>query len=229
MSLPRLGIRTRLRRAAGALADRRHRLAVRRLGKDQPADYREYLAVQQRRTLSKRANDPGTGARELVQRVVHLGGLSASSSVLCVGCRNPIELDLFKSAGVGEVIGIDLISQRADIRVMDMHRMTFDDDRFDALYASHSLEHAYDVSVVLREMCRVGRPGAVIGVEVPLGEGSSDADRVTFRGLPDLRAAVGTLAAQELWADEQPPGTATNSQGTAVARIVFRAAGRPAT
>ncbi len=224
MNLPRLGIRTRLRGTAESLADVRHRLAVRRLSRQRPADYREYLEVQLRRTLSKRANDPGSGARELVHRVVQLGGLSASSSVLCIGCRSPIELDLFKTAGVGEVVGIDLISQRPDIHVMDMHEMTFDDDRFDALYASHSLEHAYDVGAVVREIARVGRPGAVVGVEVPLGEGSSTADRVTFHGLRDLRGAVGSVVAEELWVDEQAPGTATNSQGTAVARMVFRLA-----
>jgi SAM-dependent methyltransferase len=224
MNLPRLGIRTRLRGAAESLADVRHRLAVRRLSKHRPPHYREYLEVQRRRTLSKRANDPGPGARELVHRVVQLGGLSESSSVLCIGCRNPIELDLFKTAGVGEVVGIDLISQRPDIYVMDMHEMTFGEDRFDAVYASHSLEHAYDVVAVVREIGRVGRPGAVVGVEVPLGEGSSTADRVTFHGLRDLRRVVGLVVAEELWADEEGPETATNSQGTAVARMVFRLA-----
>lgn len=209
---------------AGSLADVRHRVAMRRLARSEPPNYREYLDVQRRRTLSKRANDPGPGARELVRQVVLLGNLSAASSVLCVGCRNPIELDLFKAAGAGDVLGIDLISQRSDIQVMDMHRMTFNNDRFDAVYASHSLEHAYDVATVMREISRVGRPGAVVGVEVPLGEGSSAADRVAFHGLDDLREIVEAAAAEELWADEQPPGTATNAQGTAVARIVFRLA-----
>lgn len=224
MRLARLGIRTRLRSTAGSLADLRHRPAVHRLARDKPAEYREYLEVQRRRTLSKRANDPGAGARELVRRVTELGGLTPSSSVLCVGCRNPVELDLFRAAGVGDVVGIDLVSQRDDILVMDMHDMAFEDGRFDAVYASHSLEHAYDVPTVVGEIARVGREGAVAGVEVPLGEGSSDADRVTFRELADLRRALGPVTADELWADEQPAGTATNSQGTAVARVVVRLA-----
>jgi len=222
MKLARLGIRTRLRATAGSVADLRHRQDLRRLGRGKPADYREYLEVQQRRTLSKRANDPGAGARELVRQMVRLGGLTSSSSVLCVGCRNGVELDLLRAAGMGDVIGIDLVSLRPDILVMDMHDLSFEDDVFEAVYASHSLEHAYDVERVVREMARVGRPRAVVGVEVPLGEGSSDADRVSFRSLDDLQAAVAPVAVAELWADEQPARTPTNDQGTPVARIVFR-------
>jgi SAM-dependent methyltransferase len=195
-----------------------------RLGKGKSAEYREYLEVQQQRTLSKRENDPGAGARELVRRVVDLGDLSPASSVLCIGCRNTVELDLFRTSGVGRVIGIDLVSPGPDILVMDMHDMSFEDAVFDAVYASHSLEHSYDVGAVLREIARVGRPGAVVGVEVPLGEGSSDADRIAFHSLDDLQAALAPVVAAELWVDEQPARSVTNGQGTPVARVVFRLA-----
>jgi len=224
MKAARLGIRTRLRATAGSVADLRHRPGLRRLGKGRPAEYQEYLAVQQRRTLSKRENDPGAGARELVRMVVELGELERASSVLCVGCRNAVELDLFRSLAVGRVVGIDLVSPSPDILVMDMHDMTFEDSVFDAVYASHSLEHSFDVGAVLREIARVGRPGAVVGVEVPLGNGSSDADRIEFHSLADLHAAVAPILATELWVDEQPAGSATNEQGTPVARVVFRLA-----
>jgi SAM-dependent methyltransferase len=227
MTTVRLGIRTRTRTVASRLADLRHRPALRRLGRGKPEDYQEYLDVQQRRTLSKHANDPGAGARLLVHRVVELGELPASASVLCVGCRNTIELDLFRAAGIEDVIGIDLVSQSPEILVMDMHAMSFADGAFDAVYASHSLEHAYDVATVVSEIARVASPGAVVGAEVPLGPGSSAADRVTFWTLEDLRAAVLRDGDSELWADEQAAGTDTNSQGTSVARLVYRLAERP--
>lgn len=222
MKVARLGIRTRLRTTAGSVADLRHRPGLRRLGKGKPAEYREYLEVQQRRTLSKRENDPGAGARELVRTVVGLGELSHASTVLCIGCRNTVELDLFRESGVGRVVGIDLVSPGPDILVMDMHDMTFEDAVFDAVYASHSLEHAYDIGAVLCEIARVSRPGAVVGVEVPLGEGSSDADRIAFHSLADLQAALAPVVADELWVDEQPARSATNDQGTPVARVAFR-------
>lgn len=226
MTAVRLGIRTRTRTVASRLADLRHRSALRRLGRGKPEDYQEYLDIQQQRTLSKRANDPGAGARLLVHRVVELGALPPSASVLCVGCRNTIELDLFKAAGIDDVVGVDLVSQSPEILVMDMHAMSFGDGAFDAVYASHSLEHAFDVGTVVSEIARVARPGAVVGAEVPLGPGSSDADRVTFWTLEDLRAAVLRDGDAELWADEQAAGTDTNSQGTSVARLVYRLAER---
>jgi len=222
MGIPRFGVRTRLRAAAQWIRDLRHRAGVHRLAKGKPADYREYLEVQRRRTLSKRENDPGVGARELVGKVLEHSAIPSESSVLCVGCRNPYELDLFAQAGVRDVVGIDLVSHRPDILVMDMHAMEFGDDRFDAVYASHSLEHAYDVERVVMEIARVARPGAVVGIEVPLGPGSSDADRVEFVSVADLRAATAAIAHDELWADEQPAGSATNAQGTPVARLVLR-------
>lgn len=219
--MPRLGIRTRLRRAAGWVADTRHRSGAARLAGDSP-EYREYLDVQLRRTLAKRGNDPGAGARLLVGRVVEAGALGPASSVLCVGCRNGIELDEFRRHGVGNVVGIDLFSQRDDILVMDMHAMTFEDARFDAVYSSHALEHSFDVERVVGEIRRVAKPGAVIGVEVPLGTPRSTADRVAFGALDDLRGVVAPILAGEVWAEEQPPGSATNEQGTAVARLVGR-------
>ena len=59
---------------------------------------------------------------------------------------------------------------------MDMHEMTFSDDSFDVVYASHSLEHSYDVERVVREIVRVARDGAVVGVEVP-GSDSAECGR----------------------------------------------------
>lgn len=195
---------------------------MRRLRRDAPDDYRRYLDVQLARTLSKRETDPGVGARVLVERVVDAGALGSASSVLCVGCRNAVELDLFREAGAGEVTGIDIFSQREDILVMDMHAMTFAADSFDAVYCSHALEHAYDPALVASEIGRVARSGAVVGVEVPLGERRSEADRIEFGSLADLRATVAPIAASELWADEQPAWSPTNGQGTAIARLVIR-------
>jgi SAM-dependent methyltransferase len=161
------------------------------------------------------------GARVLVERLVERGGLSAESSVLCIGSRNGIELDLFRSHGVGDVVGIDLFSQRRDILVMDMHALRFPDDRFDAVYASHALEHAYDLDTVLGEIGRVTRQGGAVAVEVPVRYKGSDADLIVFESLGELREALAPHVATVLWDEEQPAGSRTNAQASAVARIIF--------
>ncbi len=198
----------------------RHWFGLRTLRARRPTEYQEYLAIQLRRTLSKRDTDPGIGAVTLINRVAeerHDG-----DSILCVGCRNTLELDRFHARGFDDVIGIDVFSQREDIKVMDMHEMTFPDNSFDIVYASHALEHAYDVQRVVAEVVRVARDGAIVGVEVPVRVQASTADRIVFSGLGELRAAFELNIGDELLAEEQPPHSPTNDQGTEIARLVFR-------
>lgn len=220
MRLHRPGVRTRLRAGARRLREAPHWLTLRRLGRSRPPEYRDYLATQLKRTLSKRETDPGAGAVRLIDQVA--AAAPGSSSVLCVGCRNTLELDRFHARGFEDVVGIDVFSQREDILVMDMHELTFADDSFDVVYASHSLEHSFDVGRVARELVRVGRPEAVVGVEVPVRTQRSAADRVVFSGLEELRGVFGVHIGDEVLGEEDAPHTETNEQGTDVARLVFR-------
>lgn len=193
---------------------------LRRLGRSRPPEYRNYLATQLKRTLSKRETDPGAGALRLINQVA--AAQPSGGAVLCVGCRNALELDRFRERGFAKVVGIDVFSQREDILVMDMHEMSFPDDSFDVVYASHSLEHSYDVDRVAREVVRVARNGAVVGVEVPVRTQRSAADRVVFSGLEQLRGVFRTHVGGEVLGEEAAPHTETNDQGTEVARLVFR-------
>jgi len=220
MRLHRPGVRTLLRAGARRLRETPHWIVLHRLRKRQPPEYRNYLATQLRRTLSKRETDPGVGALRLINSVAEQQ--PDAGPVLCVGCRNGLELDRFRAHGFENVIGIDVFSQRDDILVMDMHEMSFEDDSFDVVYASHALEHSYDVDRVVGEIGRVAHDGAVVGVEVPVRVQASAADRIVFAGLEELRAVFAPLVGEELMAEEQPPHTPTNEQGTEIARLVFR-------
>ena len=220
MRLHRPGVRSRLRAGARRLRETPHWLVLRRLGQWQPVEYRDYLATQLRRTLSKRDNDPGVGAVMLINKVADQQ--PSGGRVLCVGCRNTLELDRFRARGFEDIVGIDVFSQRDDILVMDMHEMSFEDESFDVVYASHALEHSYDVDRVVREIGRVAREGAIVGVEVPVRVQASAADRIVFSGLDELRGVFQPQIGELLLAEEQPPHTATNQQGTEIARLVFR-------
>ena len=103
-----------------------------------------------------------------------------------------------------------------------MHEMTFPDNSFDVVYASHALEHAFDVNRVVDEIVRVARDGAVVGVEVPVRAQASAADRIVFSSLDELRGAFESHIRDEALAEEQPPHSPTNDQGTEIARLVFR-------
>lgn len=190
--VPRLGVRRRFRVAS----DLRYWLVLRRLEKGHAGEYRAYLDGQLRRSLSKRSTDPGVSSQVLVREVARRAGRGAS--VLCIGCRNGFKLERFRARRL-EPVGIDLFSQRPDILVMDMHELLFPNDSFDAVYASHSLEHSYDLAVVLAEIGRVARDGAIVAVEVPVRHKGSDADLLEFSGLDDLRRALGPVAQRVLY------------------------------
>ena len=62
----------------------------------------------------------------------------------------------------------------------------------------------------------------MVGVEVPVRTQRRAADRVVFSGLDELRDVFESRIDEELLAEEEPPHTPTNEQGTDVARLVFR-------
>jgi SAM-dependent methyltransferase len=204
----------------GRVAAVRHRRRLRALAAGRDDGYRDYLEVQLERTLSKREDHSGVGTRILVEAAAEAA--TPEASVLCVGCRNAVELDEFRTRGLDDVVGIDIFSQRDDILVMDMHSMKFAPDSFDVVYSSHSLEHARDPRQVVAEVVRVARDGAVVAVEVPVRHRGSEADRVEFSGLPELESLFANRIADVVLAEELEANGPRNDQGSAVARLVFR-------
>lgn len=224
---------TRAARRARAAVDTRRRERAARVYREQAATltdgrddaYRAYVETQLDRTLPRFAHDPGVGQRLLVAAAA--AAAPPGAKVLCVGCRNGLELDAFRAAGHPDVRGIDLFSQRDDILVMDMHAMTFPDASFDVVYSSHSLEHAQRVEVVAGELVRVARPGAVVAVEVPVRHRGSDADLVVFDGMETLEGLFGEAVGEVLLREELGPHSERNDQGSDVARLVFRVRHEP--
>jgi anaerobic magnesium-protoporphyrin IX monomethyl ester cyclase len=211
----------RLRWRLGML---RHRSRLRGLARRSSAADRAYYECQFERSFSRREKQGGVRTRLLIDQVAAAASPSPSARVLCVGCRNVFEIEEFEQRGFGQIVGIDLFSNDRRIRVMDMHELTFPDDHFDVVYASHSLEHARDLDRVIAGIVRVARPGAVIGAEVPLHH-QRGADMVDFDGVEALSALFTAHGADVLWTDHAQAGTDTNPEGTDVARVVCRLGG----
>ena len=133
-----------------------------------------------------------------VAQLVDVRGLS----VLCVGCRNHWELDLFRDLGA-KPVGIDLAKLAPDVIVMDMHALTFTEP-FDVVFSCHSLEHAYDVPKALGEWARVTKPGGVWVIEVPIRYQTTAVDRHDFGSLDGLREVLKPYVQSEMWATEKP-------------------------
>jgi SAM-dependent methyltransferase len=160
--------------------------------------------------------------RLLIDRVAEAMEGQDTRDVLCVGCRNTVELDYFAEKGFSGVKGIDLFSQGRNIIVMDMHSMDFADNSFNVVYASHSLEHSYDIRKVVSEIVRVIRPGGIIAAEVPVHIAITDADRVDFGSVDGVVNAFGDSVDRVLWKETERGNSEQNEFRSDVARVVLR-------
>lgn len=66
-------------------------------------------------------------------------------------------------------VGIDRFAMPGVDVLVDLDRgaLPFADDSFDLIYAFHSLEHVADLMEMMREIWRVGRPGAQVCIGAP--------------------------------------------------------------
>lgn len=95
--------------------------------------------------------------------------------ILDIGCRNGNLLNLFLKKGFYNLYGVD-ISQKAldvvDKRIKtflsDAHKLPFDDDIFNVVILTHTLEHCEHPEIVIKEIYRVMVNKGVLFIEVPL-------------------------------------------------------------
>jgi SAM-dependent methyltransferase len=165
----------------------------------------------------------GNRTRRLVDMVIRSAAHDAvtrqSASVLCIGCRNTHELDLFRQAGFTSVTGVDLFASDPRIVEMDMHALRFADDQFDIVYSCHSLEHSFAPPIAVREFIRVAKPGALCVVEVPIRFQTSASDLFDYGSIDGLRDIFRPYVGNVLFAEED-----LEEGGADVARIAFQVA-----
>lgn len=165
-------------------------------------DERAYLELQAERSKRKANYDSMKRSGYLAERLAaHVPDRSAAS-VLCVGSRNRCELDCLSAQGFGEITAIDLHAGDPRILVMDMHALRFADSSFDAVFTSHSFEHAHDPRRVASEIRRVLRPGGFVMIEVPVGYTPTGVDLWDFVSEKNLASYFEPC--EVLWSERGP-------------------------
>lgn len=139
-------------------------------------------------------------------------------SILCVGCRNDTEIRYFRRRGAGHVVGIDLYQAGADILMMDMHDLKFDDSTVDVVYSRHSFEHSYDTRKAALEFVRVVKPGGIVVIEVP-GRHKGGGDYNYFTGFEDVLEPFSPHVGEFLWKEYSVKEE--NTFGFDIIRLMF--------
>ena len=94
-----------------------------------------------------------------------------------IGCGNGYFLQRLEKIGFSDVVGIDVVDDaikdsksRTTFPVMKMngHVTDFDDSTFDAIVASHVIEHSPFPKVMIREMKRIAKPDGLLFIEIPI-------------------------------------------------------------
>lgn len=101
-----------------------------------------------------------------------------TARVLDVGCGNGWFLNWLKELGYTNIEGIDVVQKAADetwrgglgvkAALMDGHATDFEDSYFDAVSASHVLEHSPIPKALVRELVRITKGDGLLFLETPI-------------------------------------------------------------
>ena len=144
-----------------------------------------YLVAQLAHTMGKASKDSSFRIRPAIDILQRIGHLPPRATVLSLGCRNRIEPDLLEQAG-WRVTAVDLFPMARGIRRADMHGLPFQDRTFDAVVASHCLEHSYDPGRAVSEVWRVLRGGGCGWIACPVNFRPSAHDLQDFGSIGGL-------------------------------------------
>lgn len=140
----------------------------------QYASYEQYLAHQRSKldTIQKRKGSNwlqryvSAFQAVLLQRLRSFAIVKPSMRVLCLAARLGSEVRAFKELGCFAV-GIDLNPGAANPHVLhgDFHHLEFPDSCVDLVY-SNSIDHAFDLKILVAEIRRVTTPEGLALIEV---------------------------------------------------------------
>lgn len=126
--------------------------------------YEEYVRIQRKDGCSLESDNElwRKGQERFIKRI--FGRLSRRKNILDIACGDGVGLRQFKKMGFEKVVGVEFnpvknkIAKKYGYKVInsDIHDLKkLYGRKFDIIYSSHTLEHAYDAKKVLREFEKI--------------------------------------------------------------------------
>lgn len=142
-------------------------------------NYDEYVFLQTVKYMSHEENSVwADGQLRFLESILHL--IPKNCNVLDAGCGDGVSLTRLNSLGY-KTLGIDLseeklqraIDKGCTVQKADMHDLSFiDNGEFDVIISSHSLEHAFNPSLVLNEFNRILKEDGLMFIVLPFPDNS---------------------------------------------------------
>lgn len=179
------------------------------------------LLIQLERTLLRK-NQSSKRVELLIDELTKVRHFKVGERALFVGCRNPHEIMYFKGFHDADAVGIDLYSEHSFIKIMDMHELSFQDDTFDLVFSSHSLEHSYNPQEAVNEFIRVMKDGGFFVVEVPVNYKVGKADRIDFKESSQIIKLLSNVKSEIIFNRYVKKGEEENFSGTDVVSLIIK-------
>lgn len=150
--------------------------------------------------------------------------LLKDDEILIVGCANPESIEIWEDRGFKNVTGIDISNHWPDrILKMDMQDLKFEEEKFNLVMFSHSLEHAYNFYDALYEADRVLKPGGYIAIEVPISFHPDKFDRFDFFSALKLSKYINVVGKYKtVFAQNYKKGEADNFCWNQCAKLIVK-------
>ena len=144
-----------------------------------------------------------------------------NAQMIVIGPRNEAELLLLSAHGfkLANLSAIDLFSYSPRINLMDMHKLQFAEDSFDAVYSAFVITYSDDIPRAVREAIRVAKDGAICAFafeHLSLGSGNLFGKNNLSGGPRDLLAEFGEHVAHTYWTED------FEREGRYISSVIFR-------
>lgn len=163
---------------------------IRRLIKPDPKSYKDivgsyekYIYYQTEKYISFESTNLrwSEGQRRYIE--IEFSNYQRDIFILDIACGEGVGLKVFKEMGFKNVIGVELSDKKIEkakeigykVIKADMHKLNiFDNDYFDIIYSSHTLEHAYKPGTVIEEFYRILKKEGLLKIVLPYPDISRD-------------------------------------------------------
>ena len=141
--------------------------------------YEEYVDLQKNKYYSSEREVDLWSEGQTRYIKENFANVEKDKKIIDIACGDGVGLSEFKKLGFQSVEGVEFnekkynlaISLGLKVHCLDMHDLSFlEDNSYDIIYSSHTLEHAYYPSVVMKEFHRILKKDGLLYIVLPYPE-----------------------------------------------------------